>query len=562
MNSIPVIPSAARDPYVIPSAARDPYSRTDLQAAARSEVEAKVGKTALSPLQFFLPSVRDIIFIFLFWSVLAGTLSNRPFADPDIGWHIRTGELMLASHALPRTDPFSSTMHGQTWFAWEWLYDLTLGILHRAAGLNGVAWLCALIVATTFTCLLSQLLKWETGLLLAIFLMLVAEAASMIHLLARPHIVSWLFMLAWFAALERWEQGNAPRWLPSFFPLSMLFWVNLHGGWPVGLLLLAIYLIAARIESMRAADPFAALRTLQRARSISFAGALSLLATFVNPFGWHLHTHIYRYLGDRYLMNRIAEFRSPNFHEWAPRCFVIILLLTLLALASHRGRVRLSHLMVVLLAVYAGLIASRNLPVSSMLLVLVSGPMLWQEVASLAAQPRAWKWLRAGARRTVDFSARMGTQELRLRGHLWPVMSVVAGLAICLHGGWLGSRHLVNVHFDSTKIPAAAVDFLEQQPSHESVLSTDTWGGYLIYRLYPSRQVVIDDRHDLFGSDRVRELLIFLQGEPGWQDVLENWHVQTVLLPSESTAANLLHELPRDWRLAYQDDVAVVFERR
>jgi hypothetical protein len=193
--------------------------------------------------RFLLPCARDIIFILLFWSLLAGPLSHLPLADADIGWHIRTGELILATHSLPRTDPFSSTMQGQPWFAWEWLYDLLLGILHRACGLNGVVWLCALLVAAIFALLLSQLLERGAGLLLGVVLMLLAEGAAVIHLYARPHIVSWLFSLLWFMALERWErwerwerrQGaesqKLPRWLPWFFPASMLLWVNLHGGW-------------------------------------------------------------------------------------------------------------------------------------------------------------------------------------------------------------------------------------------------------------------------------------------------------------------------------------------
>src|ERR1700686_2551892 len=127
-------------------------------------------------LRFLLPSVRNIIFIFLFWSLLAGPLSNRPLADPDIGWHIRTGELILATHSLPRTDPFSSTMQGQPWFAWEWLYDILLGILHRDGGLNGVVWLCGLLVAAIFALLLSQLLQRGTGLLLAMALLRLALA--------------------------------------------------------------------------------------------------------------------------------------------------------------------------------------------------------------------------------------------------------------------------------------------------------------------------------------------------------------------------------------------------
>src|SRR5580698_7329630 len=96
-----------------------------------------ISENSSRALRFLLTSVRDIIFVFLFWSILVGALSNRPLADADIGWHIRTGELILATHAVPHTDPFSSTMQGQPWFAWEWLYDAELAVLHQACGLNG-----------------------------------------------------------------------------------------------------------------------------------------------------------------------------------------------------------------------------------------------------------------------------------------------------------------------------------------------------------------------------------------------------------------------------------------
>jgi hypothetical protein len=592
-------------------------------------------------LRFLLPSVRDIIFIFLFWSVLAGPLSNRPLADADIGWHIRTGELIVTTHSLPRTDPFSSTMQGQPWFAWEWLYDILLGILHQACGLNGVVWLCALLVAAIFALLLSELLQRGTGLLLAIVLMLLAEAASTIHLYARPHIVSWLFSLLWFVVLESWEgwpspavrcspfavggwpseriaiseersansdqrckHAKVPRWVLWFFPASMLLWVNLHGGWLFGMALLGMYTFAALVESVRARknDAFAAIRAAHRARAMAMAWVASAMATLVNPFGWRLHAHIYHYLGDRYLMNRIDEFRSPDFHGWAERCFAVILALMLVALAGrhfsdnrlsgnrpsvNRGRLPLSHLLVVLLAVYAGFYSSRNLPVSSMLLVLVAGPILWGIYVSLADKPGAWQWVRNGAARISQFSDRMGAQEVELRGHLWPVVSVSLAFAICLQGGWLGSRQLIHAQFDPKKVPVAAVNFLQQefrgeQASREPVFSTDAWGGYLIYRMnpgrmnpgrmnpgrmnpgrmYPDRKVVVDDRHDLYGSGRIRQYLILTQAEPGWQSVLKEWQIRTALLPADSTLANLLRELPREWRVAYEDKVAVVFERR
>jgi hypothetical protein len=287
----------------------------------------------------------------------------------------------------------------------------------------------------------------------------------------------------------------------------------------------------------------------------------SALATLVNPYGWRLHAHIYRYLSDRYLMNRISEFQSPDFHGWAQRCFGTILLLVLVGFAANRRAIRLHHLLVALLAVYAGLYSSRNLPVSSMLLVLIAGPILWENFVSLAEKPGSWIWVRGWVGRLSSFSERMCAQELQLQGHMWPAVTVIAALAICLHGGRLGSRQLIQAQFDPLKLPVAAAGSLQQERSTEPVFSTDAWGGYLIYRLYPERKVVVDDRHDLYGSGRIREYLILLQGEPGWENVLDKWQIRTALLPARSTLANLLRELPQQWRPIYEDSVAILFKK-
>ena len=80
--------------------------------------------------------------------------------------------------------------------------------------------------------------------------------------------------------------------------------------------------------------------------------------------------------------------------------------------------------------------------------------------------------------------------------------------------------------------------------------------------MYPARKVVVDDRHDLYGSDRIRQYVTLIHAEPGWQNVLKDWQVRTLLLPTDSTLANLLRELPQRWRIAYEDKVAVVFQQR
>src|SRR5260370_36764951 len=104
----------------------------------------------------------------------------------------------------------------------------------------------------------------------------------------------------------------------------MLLWVNLHGGWLFGTALLGIYTLAAFVDSVRAQknDAFAAIRAAHRARAMAGAWAASVMAPLVNPFGWRLHAHIYRYLTDRYLMHRLDEFKFTGFHCSAAACFV------------------------------------------------------------------------------------------------------------------------------------------------------------------------------------------------------------------------------------------------
>ena len=518
-----------------------------------------------STLIFLLPSARDIIFILLFWSILAGPLSQKPLADADIGWHIRTGEQILATQSIPRTDDFSSTVRGQPWFAWEWLYDVLLGLLYRSTGLNGIVWLAALIIAITMTLLIGQLVKTGTGLPMAILLMLLVEMAAAIHLFARPHIVSWLFTLIWLIVLERWENSGITssrfaHWLPWFFPACTVLWVNLHGGWLFGLAVLAAYALGSAIEALRQHNPLAQIRIWHRARRMGLTLVASAAATLVNPHGWWLHGHIFHYLGDRYLMNKIEEFRSPNFHGWPERAFAAILVLTMLAFLSKLRRLPISHLLIALLASFSGLYASRNLPVSSIILVLVAGPLLWE--AMTLERPGAWRFLRALAASLKTFAQRMDAQELQLRGHLWPAVAVIVALLACLRGGQLGSWQLVHSHFDSAHLPVKAADYLAQEPGDDPVFAPDSWGGYFIYRLYPNRRVVMDDRHDLYGSDRVRDYLLLVQVESGWKDVLNKWQIHTVVFPRNSTLIGILRELPKEWHVVYEDKVAVIMEKQ
>ncbi len=142
--------------------------------------------------QFLAPSTTDVIFIILLVTMSGGALASRLLGDASIGWHIRNGEQMLRTHAITRTDSFSVTMGGQTWYAWEWLYDAAIAGIHHRLGLNGVAFFTAIIIALTFALTLRLSLRRGADLPTTALLLALSLGASMIHLLARPHVLDGL----------------------------------------------------------------------------------------------------------------------------------------------------------------------------------------------------------------------------------------------------------------------------------------------------------------------------------------------------------------------------------
>jgi len=495
-----------------------------------------------------MPSAADLIFLGLLGALAFTPLSVKLLGDAGIGWHIRNGQQILASHTIPHFDSFSFRFW-QPWFAWEWLYDIAVGRLEAWCGLNGVVWLTAVVIATVFAGTFRLAVARGTNLFVALVLTLLAISASTIHFLARPHVLSWLFTLAWFWILDTTDrtglQAHRGKWLWAL-PLSMLLWVNVHGGFLFGFLLLVVYWLGAlwkwvTTRQTGLEDTLQKIAAGQRVRQLTGVGLLSIAASFVNPYGWKLHAHIYSYLSNRFLMDHIDEFQSPNFHGIAQKCFLTLLLIAIAALAARGRKLRLSELLLLLFAVYAGLYASRNIPVSSVLLVMIVGPLL----------PSLNAW---------GFVQRMDAVDSHLRGHLWPIFAAAAVLLIAVHGGRVGSSQWMDAHFDAKRMPVEAVNYLQQSRVNAPILSPDYWGGYLIYRRYSSYGVVIDDRHDFYGEQFLRLYLKMVHVEPDWDEFFKIHQVGYLLLPRRAALTTVIRETP-GWKSLYSDDVAIVFMR-
>src|SRR5712692_8015792 len=322
----------------------------------------------------WLPSLTEVVFASVLLWLLLGGQASALLADGDTGWHIRTGDYILAQRRLPASDLFSFSRPDAPWFAWEWASDVLFSLVHRMAGLRGVVLLGGLLIGATSATLFGFLLWQRVNVIVAVVAMLAAGSASTVHWLARPHLFTYLLLLwsLWLLEADRREK-TGKVWLLA--PLAAL-WVNLHGGFLVLIGLLGVYLAGAVLA-----------RQWAGARRYAWLLAACATATLANPYSSRLHQHIWQYLRSDFIRNRVEEFQSPRFRGESMLVFEALLLAGLLAVPAlwRRGE-RATALLVVLLA-HAALGSVRHV----LLYVMVATPVVARELTAwIEATENSW----------------------------------------------------------------------------------------------------------------------------------------------------------------------------
>ena len=463
--------------------------------------------------RLLVPSLSDCLFLaILLWGFGAGSGWSTLLADGDTGWHIRTGEYILDTHSVPTHDLFSFSRAGEPWFAWEWLADVVFAALHRVWGLKGVVAFTGLVLSLAATMLYRYTVWRGANVLAALLATLLAAGASSVHYLARPHIFSILGLTAtlWILERHRRHPTGAVWWL---VPL-MALWTNLHGGFLAGIVCVAL----------------AAISSPRRYGLLTVACSL---ATLVNPYGWRLHRHMAQYLTSDWLQFEILLFAG----------------LALIPILFRRWQ--FADLLMVIFWAHAARISARHVP----LYAIVAAPVVAVEASRWWSQSSArfsHRSLRGILRDCLsDFSA--GAEHFSL----WVVVFL-----LCLAGfHWEWPQD-----FPSNKFPVAAVakcaDVIALAGvSARRVLTTDQWGDYLIYRLYPRCRVFVDGRSDFYGPGVGRQYLDLLNAAPNWEKTLKANGFNVALLPIEWPLAQLMEGLP-DWQLRYRDGQAILLERK
>ncbi len=505
----------------------------------------------------FLPSLADFAFLMPI-AFLFGRMDGVKtlLSDCDTGWHIRTGEWILAHGWVPARDIFSFSKPNDPWYAWEWLSDILFAGLNALGGLQTVVLFTILLLSLTFSALFF-LVRRKANPLVAICVTMLAAAASSIHWLARPHLFTLLFLILFYAALEQVREGRSHfRGVPilAALPVITVLWTNLHGGFFVGTLMVFAYaggellrLLFSPLNGQREAVQL-------QARNYFLSGLACLAASLVNPYTYHLHVHMAQYLRDPWNSQHIMEFLSPNFHHPTAIFFEAMLVMAVVTAAVNLRQGRYTEMLLIVVWAHGGLLAARNIPIFMIAAAPPVGAAIQQWLNNLPRRHVA-QWLRAAAVRFNRVAAETAETDALPRLHLVSMLGVllVAAVIYAPH-----PPKKFRAEFDPNTYPAAALATLRSDPGAH-VFTHDEWGDYLIYRLYPvGGKVFVDGRSDFYGDDFEDKYVDVLNVRYGWEKTLARFGVDTILMPPSSPLTGALKESSR-WRVVYDDGIALVF---
>jgi hypothetical protein len=479
--------------------------------------------------------VRILRRIFSFPTALAGLLVvlavlavMSRFDDPDLWWHLRTGQIIWTTHTIPLTDLFTYTTDQHLRIPHEWLSQVLIYGAYRMGGYSGLmGWLCfftaTLLIAGYALCSLYSG-NAKVGFLGAMIIWFFSTSGLSI----RPQMIGYLFLVVELLLLHLGRTRN-PRW---FFclPLLFAFWVNCHGTFFLGLSIAGAVLLCSLVNFRM--GPFVPSPWDARTRQmLALALALSVATLWLNPVGakqvfYPLNVMMHQPIN----LNQVEE--------WSP-----------LQLTEARG------------LGFLGILGSLSL-----VMIVRRSELFWDELLLLTLGIG----LAANHRRMVFVFGILAAPILsRLLSPLWdnyhaeedrvlPNAVLIAASLLVVVWSFPSRQNLtrqVNV-----QSPVKAVEFIRTHHLSGRMLNDYGYGGYLTWAA-PEQPVFVYGGADLVDwAGAVDEFgkWATLQSDPN--TLLDKYGIDFCFLAKQSPMVRVLPLLHR-WKVIYSDDRSVILVR-
>jgi hypothetical protein len=485
--------------------------------------------------RYLLPRVRDFIFIVIF----VGTLLIGPRMmnmDSDLGRDIALGNYILDSHEIPTKNLLSFTKPGQSRPPYEWLAEVLFSISHRLLNFDGVVLLTAIVISAAFLIVYLDSVHRSNMIIMAALLTLWAAAASSLDWLTRPHIFSFLLIAIWIAWLEKIRSGEKINlWL---FPVLMLIWANAHGGFIFGFLAWGAYFAGWLWEYWRKSSD------INVGRKLMIIGGASLISSILTPDLWRNWQGVFGN-NSLFILSHTTETMPPNLGtvEILPFTFLLALVFVLLLLGWKR--IPTSQLFLLVGFALMSLTMTRNIPFFAIAAVPVLAGYISQPFSKMSF------WLKV--------EEHIAVIDGILSGYVWPIL--ISLLAIGSFAYYQTRTQTSFNQFNPNTFPVQAIDWIESHPLKGKMFNDLNWGGYILYRVWPGKQVFIDSQSDFYGESLIREYAGIFTAGGNWDGELKQYNVSWILVSPQTNLAKAASSAP-DWQLAYEDSVAVIYVRK
>ena len=441
-------------------------------------------------------------------AVCAFYIDNRGIADPDIWWHLRNAEYLLKTHHFVRADMYSYTVTGTPWINHEWLTEIPYYVAWRLWGFRGIFLLMVALVEIILlsTYYLGSLVSGNSkAAFLASWLALILMTVSFGP---RTLLFGWIYLVLLLVILWRYKQhGKGSLWL---LPPLFLFWVNSHGSWLIGMVVLSIFILTG-LRDISLPGLEGARWTPTQLKRLLLVTALTVAALFINPYGYKLVFYPFD-LAFRQTLNvsSIQEWASVDFHTVRGKVLIAATLLVFILILVRKQRWRLEWFVLLLFALYSALTYVRFLFLAGIVLT----PVLAQRLDMLPPYEREKDKPLLNALLILlflVFMVRTFPTEQSLATDIaktYPVKSA----------GYLGS-------------------LVQQQPGR--IFNDYLWGGYLELN---SRNVpvFIDSRTDIFEYRGVLKDYLDFTHLNNSLEILDKYKIRYLMLATPSPQAYLL----------------------
>ena len=467
-----------------------------------------------------------VALVYLFGAIV---VRQMLLGDPDIWWHIKTGQWIWQHGGVPHSDPFSFTFAGKPWIAKEWLSQIIYYATYALAGWNGLAALAALVVAISAAGLywgVSASLRPSLAASVALVSLLVTSSAITV----RPHLLTLPLLIVWTAALFN---SSARQRAPNFLLLFVIaIWANLHAAFTIGFIIAFFafldFLVTARLANKKELLKWAAFL------------ALCPLVTLVHPYS-------YQAIMATLLVFRLDQVPIP-ISEWQP----------------FNAELHPLHAMALLGLVFASLVSGFRLGFARTLLVLLLTYLflthvryafyLFPVLALVAAPAVAQQFPRTSAEQWRAQS--LDPVEQRMASAFRPLAAIFAGMIALA----IGLQLWVIPTAPPEKVAAtSAIAYAKSHGLSGHVMNFYDFGGPFIFNDIPT---FVDGRTDqLFIGDFRTEVEAALKDPADLLKTLGKYDIRWTIFPPSYPVTTMLDKLP-GWKRVYVDKFAVIHQRQ